>query len=98
MTDSVHPLALDPNAVRLREHSLIQVEELLEADSFSLDGDIVVFRRRARGDIPAVSWQGRIGDWLVLDGAAHWRIVSDEVLVFNQSVDPSVHQSVNQHT
>lgn len=86
MTDSVHPLALDPHAVRLLEHTLIKVEELLGADSFSLDGDTLTFRRRARAEVPAAVWHGRIGDWLVQDGSAHWRLVSDEAV----TVDPRV--------
>lgn len=86
MTDSVHPLALDPHAVRLLEHSLLEIEELLGADSFSVDGDTVTFRRRARADTAVATWQGRIGDWLVQDGSAHWRIVSDDVVTLGPPV------------
>jgi hypothetical protein len=81
MDQTIHPLASDPSALRLLEHSLLDIEELLGADSFTVDGDQVVFRRRATGTRAAVSWEGRMGDWLVSDGAAHWRIVSDQPTV-----------------
>lgn len=86
MTNSTHPLATDPNAVRLLEHTLVRTEELLGANSFSLDGDVVTFRRRATALAPATTWQGRLGDWLVQDGSAHWRIVSDDVLALGPPI------------
>lgn len=86
MDQSTHPLARDPGAVRLLEHNLLDVEEALDADSFTLDADEVTFRRRARGGQPPLTWQGRIGDWLVRDGAAHWRIASDQPTTLEQRV------------
>jgi len=89
MVNPTHPLALDPHAVRLLEHTLLRTEELLGADSFSLDGDAVTFRRRGSALAPATTWHGRLGDWLVHDGSAQWRIVSDEAMV---SARPSVEE------
>ena len=86
MGSSAHPLDVDPHAVRLLEHTLIRTEELLSADSFSLDGDMVTFRRRATAVDPARTWEGRLGDWLVQDGSAHWRIVSDDALTLGPRV------------
>jgi hypothetical protein len=86
MFHSLHPLARDPSAVRLLEHNLLDIEETLGADSFTLDADEVTFRRRARGTSPAVTWRGRIGDWLVRDGEAHWRIASDQPPTLDQPV------------
>jgi hypothetical protein len=86
MVNSAHPLAVDPQAVRLLEHTLLHTEELLSADSFSLDGDVVIFRRRASAHGPATTWQGRLGDWLVRDGSAHWRIVSDDAMTLGPTV------------
>lgn len=86
MDQSTHPLARDPGAVRLLEHNLLDVEEALDADSFTLDADEVTFRRWARGGQPPLTWQGRIGDWLVRDGAAHWRIASDQPTTLEQRV------------
>lgn len=90
MENSTHPLARDPGAVRLLEHNLLDIEEALGADSFTLDADEVTFRRRARGTRPQVTWQGRIGDWLVQDGNAHWRIASDQPITLEHRVhEPS---------
>jgi len=75
--DHTHPLTSDPGAVRLLEHRLLDIEAMLGADSFTLDGSDVVFRRRATGPATAATWRGRLGDWLVRDGAGFWRIVSD---------------------
>src|SRR4051794_18094780 len=122
MDNSTHPLARDPGAVRLLEHNLLEIEEPLGADSFTLDADevtfrrrargayplrepnrveieepfgaasftldagAVTFRRRARGASPAATWRGRIGDWLVRDGDAHWRIASDPPTTLEQPV------------
>lgn len=86
MDHSSHPLARDPGAVRLLEHNLLDIEEALDADSFTLDADEVTFRRRARGPHPATTWRGRIGDWLVQDGDAHWRIASDQPTTIDQPV------------
>lgn len=88
MDHTTHPLALDPSAVRLLEHNLLEIEETLGADSFSLDADQVVFRRRATPGGLATSWQGRLGDWLVRDGADHWRIVSDQSVTMDPSLIP----------
>jgi hypothetical protein len=41
MVNSAHPLAVDPRAVRLLEHTLLRTEELLGAGSSSLDGGVV---------------------------------------------------------
>lgn len=90
MRQSTHPLSLDPDAVRLLEHSLLDIEQLLGADSFSIDGDEVVFRRRSSHQLPAVIWRGRVGDWLVRDGDAHWRIVSDQPLTLDHRPDAPV--------
>jgi hypothetical protein len=46
----------------------------------------VIFRRRAVGLRPAATWRGRIGDWLVQDGGAHWRIASDQPTTLDQPV------------
>lgn len=81
MDQTTHPLASDPSALRLLEHTLLDIEELLGADSFTVDEDHVVFRRRATASRAATTWEGRMGDWLVSDGAAHWRIVSDQPTV-----------------
>jgi hypothetical protein len=86
MDHSTHPLARDASAVRLLEHNLLEIEESLGADSFSVDADEVVFRRRALGTRPAATWRGRIGDWLVQDGDAHWRIASDQPMTLDQPV------------
>lgn len=87
--NNTHPLALDPGAVRLSEHNLLDIEEMLGADSFTLDEDDVVFRRRGFGGASAVSWQGQLGDWLVRDGAGFWRIVSDQSLTV-EITDPGL--------
>lgn len=86
MSDTTHPLARDNEAVRLLEHTLIDIQILLDADRFALDGDEVVFTRRGRGGNADLSWSGRIGDWLVRDGQAFWRIVSDDHVVLPTSV------------
>jgi hypothetical protein len=86
MDNSTHPLARDPGAVRLLEHNLLDIEEALGADSFTLDADEVTFRRRARGPQPPLTWRGRIGDWLVRDGKAHWRIASDQATTLEHRV------------
>lgn len=86
MNQSTHPLTGDPGAVRLLEHTLLEIEELLGADSFTVDGDEVVFRRHPTAESPAASWQGRLGDWLVRDGNAHLRIVSDDSWTVNPSL------------
>lgn len=88
MEQSTHPLAIDPDAVRLLEHSLLEVEVLLGATSFSLNESEVVFRRRPSHRRPAATWKGRIGDWLVRDGEAHWRIVSDQPLTLDPEQTP----------
>ena len=77
MTSSTHPLARSDDAIRLREHTLVEIGDLLGADSFSLVDEEVTFTRRAVGDQPAMRWVGRLGDWLVSDGQSFWRIVSD---------------------
>ena len=86
MNDSAHPLARDPGAIRLLEHNLLEIEASLGADSFTLDAGEVTFRRRALGTRPAATWRGRIGDWLVRDGDAHWRITSDHPTTLDQLV------------
>ena len=86
MNYSTHPLARDTSAVRLLEHNLLDIEESLGADSFTVDADEVTFRRRASGTRPAATWRGRIGDWLVQDGDAHWRIASDQPTTLDQPV------------
>ena len=90
MNQSTHPLSLDPDAVRLLEHSLLDIEQLLGADSFSIDGNEVVFRRRPSSHWSAAIWRGRVGDWLVRDGDAHWRIVSDQPLTLDHHPDAAV--------
>lgn len=86
MVNSDHPLAVDPQAVRLLEHTLLRTEELLGADSFSLDGDVVTFRRGATAHGPATTWRGRLGNWLVRDGSAHSRIVCDDTMTIGRTV------------
>lgn len=86
MGDSLHPLARDPRAIRLLEHNLLDIEEALGADSFTVDADEVIFRRRASGILPTLTWRGRIGDWLVHDGDAHWRIVPDEPATLDRPI------------
>lgn len=83
MNDSAHPLARDPGAIRLLEHNLLDIETVLGADSFTLDGDQVVFRRRAAGPVAATSWRGRLGDWLVRDDADQWHIATDPTVAVN---------------
>lgn len=84
--NNAHPLRLDPEAVRLVEHNLLDIETMIGADSFTLDGSSVVFRRRPAGAAPARSWTGRLGDWLVRDGAGFWRIVSDETVTLDAAL------------
>lgn len=62
-----------PAPIRIREHTLIDICDLLDA-TFTLDGEAVSFVCRSRG--VRREWNGRLGDWLVAD-AASWRIVPD---------------------
>lgn len=73
-----HPIARSDQAVRLLEHTLIDVCDTIGADSFSLVETEVTFVRRPVGERAGQRWTGRLGDWLVPDGAGFWRIVSDQ--------------------
>ena len=75
-SDAIAPT--DPDSVappiRILEHNLIDICDLLEA-TFGLDGVDVTFSCRSAGI--RRRWQGRLGDWLVLDSDANWLVVSD---------------------
>jgi hypothetical protein len=60
--------------IRILEHNLIDICDLLEA-TFGLDGVDVTFSRRSAG--VDRRWQGQLGDWLVADSNANWFVVSD---------------------
>ncbi len=62
-----------PAPIRLLEHNLIDVCDLLDA-TFSLDRTRVAFVRRRAGGRD--EWRGDLGDWLVPDGPG-WRVVPD---------------------
>jgi hypothetical protein len=60
--------------IRILEHNLIDICDLLEA-TFSLVGVDVTFSVRSAGGDR--TWQGQLGDWLVADSDANWFVVSD---------------------
>ena len=86
MVNSDHPLAVDPQAVRLLEHTLLRTEELLGADSFSLDGDVVTFRRRASAHGPATTWQGPARRLARAGRFSTSRIVCDDAMTIGRTV------------
>lgn len=64
------------DAVRLLEHNLVVIEELLGASRFSVTGRSVEFTVRSGGS-GSIALQGSFGDWVVPDTPTGWRIVAD---------------------
>jgi hypothetical protein len=65
------------SAVRLLEHNLIRIQDLLGASRFAVVERSVEFTVPARSGRPAQRVGGSFGDWLVRDGGSEWRIVPD---------------------
>lgn len=76
MSSPPHPLASSDRVIRLREHTLVDVSDLLDADTFALVDQDVTFTRRRAGQ-PVQRWHARIGDWCVPDDGEGWRLVAD---------------------
>jgi hypothetical protein len=60
--------------IRILEHNLIDICDLLEA-TFGLDGVDVSFSRRSAGTDRR--WHGQLGDWLVAGSDGNWFVMSD---------------------
>jgi len=64
-------------AVRLLEHNLIKIQELVGASRFAYVERSVEFVVPARGGRPAQRLSGQLGDWLVRASDGGWQIQPD---------------------
>jgi hypothetical protein len=76
MSPSLHPASSPEGALRVREHTLIDIEQALGATSFSLVDDRVTFTRAGGRGGPAARWAMRLGDWVVRQEGT-WVVVPD---------------------
>lgn len=73
--------------LRIREHTLLDVSDLLGADTFSLVDEEVTFTRRQTPEQGAQRWMARLGDWLILDDERKWQLVADSAVTEDQTRD-----------
>lgn len=76
MSPSRHPTSSFERVLRVREHTLVDLCDLLGADAFSLTDGVVIFTRRAGPGRPVERWSARLGDWCVCDNGC-WRFLAD---------------------
>lgn len=71
-----HPFSrITPTALQIDETTLVDVCDLLEADTIEVDETVVTFTKvLATSD--RQRWTGTFGEWVVADGAA-WCVVPD---------------------
>jgi hypothetical protein len=76
MSDSTHPAARSDGAIRILEHTLLDVCARLRVGSSALDARQVVFTQPGQGNRLVRRWTAGLGDWLIRDGSSFCPVVA----------------------